>query len=247
MRRLLLASVSGLAIACGADVQVFGEPGPLTGTGGTATVSASGTGGSGGSTGATTSTADASSSGNGSSSSTTVTTTTTTTVASSSTSGGGITCGNGMIDNDEGCDDGNATSGDGCDSKCKLEGNANECSASTATIQLVDEVVIAASTNGLKDITSTNCGGTSAGDAVYRVLPTKNGPVSIELATSQAFDRVLSVRPACNGSQGTYYCGDNNTMLQAKFNNVLQGVPFFIVVSGHNGSTGDFLLTIQYL
>ena len=38
------------------------------------------------------------------------------------TSGGGYSvCGNGIIENDESCDDGNQESGDGCDSMCRIE------------------------------------------------------------------------------------------------------------------------------
>ncbi len=37
---------------------------------------------------------------------------------------GAIICGNGVVDPLEQCDDGNTTSGDGCSSKCKLEGSA---------------------------------------------------------------------------------------------------------------------------
>lgn len=61
-----------------------------------------------------------------------------------------VTCGNGMLDYDEGCDDGNRDSGDGCDANCTPTGCGN-------AIVTAGEECDAGGANGADDCCSATC------------------------------------------------------------------------------------------
>ena len=134
---------------------------------------------------------------------------------------------------------------DGCGPTCIVEGSANQC-PSAAVLKLDKEITIVGTTSGLQNVTKTTCGGTSAGDAVYQVVPLKTAPVTIELTTPPAFDRLLAVRAACNSDFNTSVCADQNTFLTYTLQAAQAGVPFHGVVSGHSGSAGAYTLRVRY-
>lgn len=89
-------------------------------------------------------------------------------------------CGNGILDGNEECDDGNAINGDGCSTACKLEPlpNINTCPGHELTLAPVDPgnpdtshyvASITASTASLQNLYNANCGTPSGPEAIFRV------------------------------------------------------------------------------
>jgi cysteine-rich repeat protein len=154
-------------------------------------------------------------------------------------------CGNGMIDMGEVCDDANEKPSDGC-TQCQLDGAADKCPTGEV-IQLQGTIVISSTTKGKANATGGDCGGNSAPDMVFQVMPTKTGVVKVKLVAA-SFDRILIMRPACTlgfGSNPDHTCADGSATLNATWN-AETGKPFHVVVSGHSGSNGPFVLTIAY-
>ena len=249
MRAFLLVSLGICAAACNLDSSLFGDPGlgaggalASTGIGGgfsaavTSSVSSmSSTGSTGGSS---MSSSTGSTSGGGASS-------TTGGGGAPSTTGGGAVCGDGVVSGEEQCDDSNTAAMDGCGPTCLVEGSANQC-PSGAVIKVAQQVTIVGTTTGKQNVVKTTCGGTSAGDMVYQVVPGKTAPLTVELTTSAVFDRILAVRPTCNSDASTLVCTDQNTLLSYTVQNATAGVPFHVVISGHGGSVGDFTLRLKF-
>lgn len=153
-------------------------------------------------------------------------------------------CGNGKLDMGEACDDSNTSGGDGCSTMCALEGDANKCPTS-AIIKLTNAVSISSTTSGKANITSTLCGGYSAPDLVFAVLPQKTAPITVQLVAPN-FDRVLSVRGECANYKQCDACLDNSAQLNHTFQGATQNKQFYVVVTGHSGSNGPFTLHIHY-
>lgn len=80
-------------------------------------------------------------------SSSTTTTTTTTTSTSTTTTTLGESCGNGVVDGDEQCDDGNAEDGDGCEGDCTAEIVCGDASGNDA-VQTGDALLVLRSAIG---------------------------------------------------------------------------------------------------
>jgi cysteine-rich repeat protein len=179
-RSLLLAAFAVVLPACAIESPVFGEPDLDVGAAETSSTTTAGAGGAGG--------APATSTGSGTTASGAASTvsassvTATASSAASTSSGGVVTCGNGVIDPGEECDDLGVLPGDGCGPTCILEGSPNLC-PSGATMKVNGPVVIAGTTVGKQNITKTSCGGTSAPDVVYQVIPSKSGPLTVQLET----------------------------------------------------------------
>jgi cysteine-rich repeat protein len=241
-RSLLLAAFAVVLPACAIESPVFGEPDLDVGAAETSSTTTAGAGGAGG--------APATSTGSGTTASGAASTvsassvTATASSAASTSSGGVVTCGNGVIDPGEECDDLGVLPGDGCGPTCILEGSPNLC-PSGATMKVNGPVVIAGTTVGKQNITKTSCGGTSAPDVVYQVIPSKSGPLTVQLETPTTYDRVLSVRTNCTdtGFNAELTCADNGTTLSHTVN-AQQGISFHVVISGHSGSTGTYTLRL---
>lgn len=253
MRLFAFAALSVLATACGFDSSVFGEPGLGVGGAAASSVDATGSGATGLSTSVTTTSvtttsATTTSATSGSGANTGASTAATTTAASTTatTTGGGVAvCGNGVVDGEEQCDDFNTVPKDGCSPTCVVEGSANQCPTG-AVIKLTQAVTIVGTTDGLNDIAKTSCGGPKAPDVIYQIEPTKTAPIKVELTTGAAFDRILSVRLSCNSEANTKVCSDSKEVLTYTFPDAQVGVPFYVMVSGHSGSSGAFSLRIAY-
>jgi hypothetical protein len=136
------------------------------------------------------------------------------------------------------------SSGDGCSSNCTLEGDANKCPTSVI-VKLEKAITISSSTVGKANITSTVCGGYSAGDLVFAVLPLKTAPITVQLLAPN-FDRVLSIRGECSSYKQGDPCFDKSAQLSYTFQGATQNKQFYVVVTGHNGSSGAFTLDIHY-
>ena len=82
---------------------------------------------------------------------------------------GGLTCGNGLIEVGETCDDGNTSNNDGCSSVCGIE-NGWQCSGEPSVCTDIDEC-----TRGTDNcaanahVTNTPCGVDCAGNSGYTV------------------------------------------------------------------------------
>lgn len=240
MRAFLLVSLGICATACDLDSSLFGDPG--LGAGGA--LASTGIGG-GFSAAVTSSVSSMSSTGSTGSSPMSSSTGSTSGGGAPSTTGGGAVCGDGVVAGEEQCDDSNTAAMDGCGPTCLVEGSANQC-PSGAVIKVAQQVTIVGTTTGKQNVTKTDCGGTSAGDMVYQVVPVKTAPLTVELTTSAVFDRILAVRVSCNSNAGTLVCTDQNTFLSYTVQNAAAGVPFHVVISGHAGSMGDYTLRLKY-
>lgn len=100
-------------------------------------------------------------------------------------------------------------------------------------------------TTGKKEVTTTLCGGSSAGDDIYQVIPKKAGTVTITLETPKDFDRILAVRSACTLGGVPYTCETNSTTLSFSLN-AQANVAFHVVVTGLKGSEGSYVLRVAY-
>ncbi len=233
------------AYAAGACTINFGQY-QVAGGGGATGVSNGATGSGSGSTSsaASTSAATSTSASTSAATSTSASTSASTSVASSST-GMMMPCGNGMLDTGEGCDDANTDANDGCSATCKLEGAADKCPTGEV-IQLKTSIVISDTTTGKGNPGGGSCGGGSAPDMVFQIMPTKTAPVKITLDAPN-FDRILVVRPTCTQSGGSDpVCIDGNATLMTTVQNATQGQAFHVMVTGHSGGNGPFTLTISY-
>ncbi len=119
-------------------------------------------------------------------------------------------CGNGLRDGDEQCDDGNSTTGDGCDASCKLESMSAYDSCPT-DITTIGAITLTSSTGGslvgsrtgstagltnkVKSCVTTTT--TTFGDAVYRVRPTIAGLLTATM-TTDSFNPALSAHTSCS-------------------------------------------------
>ena len=152
-------------------------------------------------------------------------------------------CGNGKIDMGETCDDGNMLANDGCSASCQLEGAGDKCPTG-AIIKLSGSIVISDTTANKKNFTTPDCGGNSAPDVIYQVLPQSTGTVTVTLV-APGFDRILAIRTECANPNAAIDCLDGSATLSVAIN-AQKGVPFYVVVSGHFGAFGPFTLTITY-
>ncbi len=239
MRSFVGCALVVAAWACSGSTDVFGTGQPTGGSGG-ANGSTGITVGPGAGGGATSSTASSSAMSSSAMSSSAMSSS-----AMSSSGSGMDPCGNGAIDAGEACDDGNKDAKDGC-TGCMLDGAADACPTGEV-ITLKKAIVIASTTSGKANFTAGFCGGTFAPDMAFQVMPSKSAPVAIKLVTPANFDRVLVVRSTCTqGFTPDPVCIDNNTTLTTTVQQAMQGQAFFVIVTGHQQSSGPFTLTITY-
>lgn len=168
-------------------------------------------------------------------------------------------CGNGILDGDEGCDDGGTTAGDGCDASCKLESLAaqDKCPTDPSTLGAISLAAtgttyvghVAGSTVGLgNDMTSCGTGFAGGPDAVYRLRSPIAGFATVTL--SGAFARSLNILSDCKSTLTNGLCakgspsGGSETISFA----VEAGVDRFLVIDSTGapvGGAGNFVLDVK--
>ena len=162
-------------------------------------------------------------------------------------------CGNKKIDKGEECDDGNASSNDGCSATCKLEtaGPADLCDGALVPLAKEDASTlwrgqIEGTTTGLYNHYAASCGGGSGADAVYRIEPPLTGRATARITAD--FSAILSARTTCNSAKTEIGCADDaqvggaGTTLSFP---VFQGAPVFLFVDGYGGAGGTFTLDVD--
>ncbi|MBM4376431.1 MAG: hypothetical protein FJ095_15225, partial [Deltaproteobacteria bacterium] len=149
----------------------------------------------------------------------------------------------------EACDDGNLIANDGCSEACAVEGSFSLCPGGV-TIDLADRIILSGSTVGIPNITETNCGGKSAGDAIYAVIPSKTGSMVATMKPQVGFNApIIAFRTDCKLAKGTEpYC--KQMTQQLGFQDTLMvtaGKAFYVVVTGTSGSAGAYTLELDLL
>jgi cysteine-rich repeat protein len=160
-------------------------------------------------------------------------------------------CGNAVLDDGEGCDDGNAASGDGCSDACEVESApAGGCpgTAITLTAPSAGEragSVVADTTGFGSSFDSATCGGGNGKDAVYSVTSDIAGRARVVLDAK--FDAYLALRSICGDAKTESACepvpvGGGKSQLVFP---VAAGQTMFIVVDGVAGESGAFRLDVE--
>jgi cysteine-rich repeat protein len=149
----------------------------------------------------------------------------------------------------ETCDDGNMVAGDGCGATCAIEGSFSKCPSKYGGVgfALVDKLVFSGSTVGLSNITKTACGGNSADDAIFEVMPAKTGNVQVVFTPLDGFQApIIGFRGGCT----TVPLGCNEVNPQLGYSatrGVTAGVPLYVILTGSSGSEGPYTLSLAYL
>lgn len=108
-------------------------------------------------------------------------------------------CGNGFVDGDETCDDGNTQSGDGCTSQCQLEPATNDTCLNAGAIPLTSDGTITTISSGTTNLAHNqeflNCAGAGK-DAIYTITPDIDGVVNADVVAS-TFNVSLGARTSC--------------------------------------------------
>lgn len=107
----------------------------------------------------------------------------------------GTFCGDGAIDPEEACDDGNPIAGDGCSPTCQPDGDPPSASACPGReVHLwSNPVEVKGSTTNYANTYKATCGGGASKDAVVAVVAHKNGTLHAVITASE-FDTVIYAR-----------------------------------------------------
>ena len=121
-------------------------------------------------------------------------------------------CGNGALDGNEQCDDGNTVDGDGCSAACQLEARpaAGSCPGHPLTLVTQGDgtrtATIANTTTGASNSFS-GCASGTAPDVVYAVTPDVDGLLTADV--KGAFNTVVYVHGTCADSASLLACSYN--------------------------------------
>jgi len=168
--------------------------------------------------------------------------------------GGPITpprCGNGVLDDGEGCDDGNTAGGDGCSAACAVEGSgaigcpgvAIPLTAKGASSR-VGRVSGDTSSSG-SSFESVACGGGSSKDAVYSFTPDIAGRARVVL--DAAFDAYVAARTSCIAGATEIACKPTPTAggkSEIVFP-IAAKQTAFVIVDGVGGKQGAYTVDVQ--
>jgi cysteine-rich repeat protein len=165
---------------------------------------------------------------------------------------GPATCGNGMLDSGETCDDGALlasgmpTSGDGCSAMCAREANVlrERCDSTAAylSIRSGQTILLRGSTTGFNS-DYDRCGG-SGKDTVLGIRAIDGGTLTVSVAPTGGWDVVVRVGSMCPGET----CIDDRTVAGAteRFTaSVSGGANVNVIIDGYSGAEGSFVATIS--
>lgn len=157
----------------------------------------------------------------------------------------GSYCGDGVVDPEEACDDGNTAKADGCSDTCTPDGApkaAQNCPGQVVhTWQL--PVSLTANTTEHPNAQKATCGGGGGRDAVYQVMPHRDGVMTIAL-TSSAFDTVIYARSGNCATGQELACANKSKDIGPESISipVVTGTPFWLFVDGYKYGKGPFKL-----
>ncbi len=127
------------------------------------------------------------------------------------------TCGNGVLEPGEQCDDSNLTPGDGCNGICLIEVGADNCGgAATISEGLTGFSTIGATTDGSPDPLCGNAGTDDIGqDIWFNYTAPASGELTVstceQLGGSADFDTRIAVYPGCGCPPGSAVaCNDDD-------------------------------------
>jgi cysteine-rich repeat protein len=153
-----------------------------------------------------------------------------------------LSCGNGLLDPPEQCDDGNHAPNDGCTPWCDVEAACN----GQAAAPLQPDATVDGDTTVLANVAfSPSCGGSTSAEQIY--LVTFYQPAHVTFTTDRPatdFDTVLYVRRACDAESSELACagagpkGDTVTL-------DLAPATYFVFVDGRSGAKGHFQLALS--
>lgn len=159
-----------------------------------------------------------------------------------------MSCGDGMVTPDEQCDDGNTAANDGCFS-CKVEQNPPMADCPGLEVHVFGSpTVVSGSTASYSNIRIGSCGGDTAKDRVYEVVPEVTGTLTAEIVTA-SYDAVLYAREgACSGTFTELACDDVIGNGKEKILvPVTKGKSVWVVVDGYSTMSGTFSLQLSIL
>jgi cysteine-rich repeat protein len=160
----------------------------------------------------------------------------------------GIFCGDGVVDPDEACDDGNTKAGDGCSPKCQPDGYPSD--AATCPGQPIHlwslPVEVSATTVKFANTYKASCGGGGGRDAVYQVVAHRSGQLVASI-NSADFDTVVYVRNATCTTGKELACSNTVKGLggDTVFTPVETGQTVFVFVDGYKYGKGTFHLDLR--
>jgi len=159
-------------------------------------------------------------------------------------------CGDGKVDTDEGCDDANKVSGDGCGNGCVPEGDptsADTCPGIPAHVWPSRTLSITGSTATYAgDYASTGCTG-SGPERVYAVTSHVTGTMTAQITASWgAGSPLLYVRSGACASGTELACVNKNSTTPDMLTwPVTTGTTYSLFVDGFNSGKGSFTLQLS--
>lgn len=177
-------------------------------------------------------------------------------------------CGDGVLNGTEGCDDGNAQNGDGCNVDCHTEqpGPADVCDGDEITFDADDAAQVTGFTAGFKDDYAGTCSSATGGkDHVYTFVAPVTGTLQADVGKTAAgddacvvdpygtgcFDRVLYVREGTCADGTELGCSDDpldGAAIESVSVPVTAGQTYFVFVDGYDGafySYGTYVLNLK--
>ncbi len=155
-------------------------------------------------------------------------------------------CGDGVVTKGEQCDDKNSASGDGCFA-CKVEQAPADGDCPGQEVHVFDDATIVSGTTvGYAAFDKGTCGGDTAKERFYQVVPHATGTLRAEITTA-SFDAVLYARAgACFGaSSAELACDDVIGNGKERVDVPVQaGVPIWLAIDGFQGATGTYALSL---
>ncbi|AKU98854.1 RTX toxin [Labilithrix luteola] len=162
------------------------------------------------------------------------------------------TCGNHVLDDGEGCDDGNTKDGDGCSSTCTVESTSPEDTCPGLPIPLSatgpsqrSGTVSGDTSSATPNFQSANCGGGNGKDVVYSLTSDVPGRVRAHLNAS--FDAFLALRSDCLDDASESACkavptggGGADLVFPIAANQTV-----YLVVDGVAGKSGPFTIDVE--
>lgn len=155
----------------------------------------------------------------------------------------GAFCGDGTLDAEEACDDGNAASGDGCTATCSVQATtpaAQTCPGQTVHVWQLP-VTVEGNTDSGAAAQKGSCGGGGGRDAVLRIIPHRSGSLGVA-ASSADFDIVVYARSGSCAMGGELACankvkGNGTETLGVP---TQEGEPLWLLVDGYKYDKGPF-------
>lgn len=160
----------------------------------------------------------------------------------------GSYCGDGVVDPEEACDDGNTYGGDGCSAKCVPDGApkaTQNCPGQTVHVWQLP-VEISSSTDNNPNLQKASCGGGGGREAIYAVVPHRTG-VMMATASSDVYDVLVYARSE-NCLSGTEVAcankvkGNGPEVVEIPVENEK---PIWVFVDGYKYGKGPFKLKLE--